>query len=72
MERCSAKKEMMRQRNKQVSRLWRREHMVRPSSLRLGKGGQTQLRETERDNGPRDGSRKVFQLLAGKTDPRQI
>jgi hypothetical protein len=46
--------------------------MVRPSSLRLGKGGQTQLRETERDNGPRDGSRKVFQLLAGKTDPRQI
>lgn len=37
-----------------------------------GEGGPTQLRPSDRDSGPRGGSRKLPQLLSGKTDPRQI
>lgn len=43
------------------------EYMGRSSSLRLGKGEQTQLRAAERDSGPRDGGRKDPQLLTGET-----
>lgn len=37
-----------------------------------GEGRTDTAERTERDNGPRDGSRKVPQLLTGKTGPKQI
>lgn len=43
------------------------EHTTRPSSLSLRRGGQTQLKEAKEDSSPRDGGRKVPQLLTGKT-----